>query len=87
MLSDDEKQRLHQIERRFEEEEPAFAAVFTDPRAVPRLQDRGWPYTTLAVSAGLLFILGCLTGATVLILLGMAGFPAALYARHRRSSR
>ncbi|OLZ58105.1 DUF3040 domain-containing protein [Amycolatopsis keratiniphila] len=85
MLSDDEKQRLHQIERQLEEEEPGFAAEFSRPRA--HRPSRGWPYTTLAIVAGLMFLLGCLTGETVLILLGIGGLPAALVARHRRSER
>lgn len=82
MLSDEEKQRLHEIERRLEQEEPEFAAGFAKPRAH---RGRDWLCLTLAIVSGALFLLGCLSGATVLILTGLGGVTAALVARHRLS--
>nr|WP_042186802.1 DUF3040 domain-containing protein [Kibdelosporangium sp. MJ126-NF4]CEL17570.1 hypothetical protein [Kibdelosporangium sp. MJ126-NF4]CTQ91203.1 hypothetical protein [Kibdelosporangium sp. MJ126-NF4] len=84
MLSDHEKRQLRLIEQQLEQETPNFAYELRTARSRPPLLGRVWPYVSTVLFGLVLFVLGCLVGSVLLLLVGVACGALVLVTRTLR---
>lgn len=78
MLSQDDRRRLEMIASQLQIEDPDLARALREGRPRSWFARRQWPLVVGAVFAGMVFMLGVLTAAVTVMVLGAAGFGYAL---------
>ena len=71
MLSHDEDRHLQEIERWFEESDPAFTRMLRDHRPPTHDKLRSAGRVAVDVSGGLLFVVGAVAASAILMVFGI----------------
>ncbi|MFI7679098.1 DUF3040 domain-containing protein [Actinophytocola sp. NPDC049390] len=71
MLSHDEDRHLREIERWFEESDPAFTKMLRDHQPPPRRHLRSAARVAVDVTGALLFVVGAAAASAVLMVFGI----------------
>jgi hypothetical protein len=81
MLSHDEDRQLQEIERWFEESDPAFTKMLRDHEPPQRRRVRSAARVAVDISGGLLFVVGAVAASAVLMVFGILalGIGACLH--------
>ncbi|TWG08563.1 DUF3040 domain-containing protein [Saccharopolyspora dendranthemae] len=82
MLNRDERRRLHEIERWFEENEPRFAESVKRPPPDPATRRRRTAAIVVAVVGGLVLLAGLVMISPVVVFLGISLGVGALAVRY-----
>jgi len=71
MLSHDEDRNLRQIERWFEESDPAFTRMLRDHEPPQRRRQRTAARVAVDITGGLLFVIGAVAASAILMVFGI----------------
>jgi hypothetical protein len=85
MLSHDEDRHLQEIERWFEESDPAFTRMLRDHEPPQRRRMRSLGRVAVDISGGLLFLIGAVAASAILMVFGILtlGIGACLHLADR----
>lgn len=85
MLSHDEDRHLREIERWFEESDPAFTKMLRDHEPPGRNRQRSAARVAVDLTGGLLFVIGAVAASAILMVFGILtlGVGACLHLADR----